>query len=288
MINFKQFISQWMIPPGIRALLSGALIRLRGRQHLSPEAIQLLEQNKQIFDRHKGERCFILGAGSSIAKQDLKKLAGEYIISVSNTYVHPDYPIIKPQYHVLPHILVGHSTIHSQEKFVEWLREMEPKTLNAEMFFHIGDKVMIDSNGLFTNRIIHWNEYCHWDETCNFSLDLAKVPAIGSVSEFAITVALYLGFDKIYLLGFDHDWFNGPQVYFYDAMSHALKTTRQDLAFADAEFQMRRHANIFKKYKCLYRMKENIYNANANPNHYLDVFPKVDYDTLFIDVPKSG
>jgi len=289
MSGVKQFVSQWMIPPGIRVLISGASMRLRGRQHLSPEAVQLLEQNKQIFDRHKGERCFILGAGSSIAKQDLKKLAGEYVIGVSNTFVHPDYPFFKPQYHVLPHILSGHGTIYPQEKFVGWLREMEQKTLNAEMFFHIGDKTLIDSNGLFTNRIIHWNEYCPWDGTCNFPLDLARVPSVWSVSEFAITVALYLGFDKIYLLGFDHDWFNGPLVYFYDHKTqHAMKPTEEKLAFADAEFQMRRHADIFKKYKCLNRMKENIYNANANPNHYLDVFPKVDYVSLFAVNAKQG
>jgi len=28
-------------------------------------------------------------------------------------------------------------------------------------------------------------------------------------------------------------------------------------------------------------MKQNIYNANADPNHYMDVFPKVDYNSLF-------
>jgi len=44
---------------------------------------------------------------------------------------------------------------------------------------------------------------------------------------------------------------------------------------------MRRHAYIFKKYKFLSSMKKNVYNANANPRHYLDVFPKVDYDSLF-------
>jgi len=71
-------------------------------------------------------------------------------------------------------------------------------------------------------------------------------------------------------------------VYFYDhTKEHALRPDQSDLSFADSEFQMRRHAYIFKKYKYLYSMKKNIYNANANPRHYLDVFPKVDYDSLF-------
>jgi len=282
MSKFKQFVRQCVLPPGILTLISNAYTRLSGVQRMPPEVARLLEQNKQIFDRHRGERCFILGAGSSIVKQELKKLAGEYVISVSNTFVHPDYPVFKPQYHVLPHILLGHGAHYSQENFVVWLREMEEKTFNAEMFFHVGDKTLIDSNGLFMNRIIHWNEYYPWDGSCNFQLDLARVPGIWSVSEFAITVALYLGFDKIYLLGFDHDWFNGPLVYFYDYKTqHAMKPTGKKLEFADAEFQMRRHADIFKKYKCLYQIKQNIYNANADPQHYMDVFPKVDYDSLF-------
>lgn len=284
MSGVKQFVSQWMIPPGIRALISTASIRLRGGQRLSSETIQLLEKNKQIFDRHRGERCFILGAGSSIAKQDLKKLAGECVISVSNTFVHPDYPVFKPRYHVLPHILHGHGVHYTQEKFVGWLREMEQKTLNAEIFFHIGDKTMIDSNGLFKDRVIHWNEYCPWNGACDFPLDLAKVPSIGSVSEFSIMVALYLGFDEIYLLGFDHDWFNGPLVYFYDHKTqHAMNPDESVIPQVDAEFQMRRHADIFKKYKCFYQMKKNIYNANADAATYVDTFPRVDYDSLFVE-----
>jgi len=93
---------------------------------------------------------------------------------------------------------------------------------------------------------------------------------------------MYLGFENIYLVGIDHDWFNGPLVYFYDhASEHAMKPDAESVSFADSEFQMRRHADIFRKYKYLYSIKRNIFNANANPKHYLDVFPKVDYDALF-------
>lgn len=277
----KQFIKKWMIPPGIVILLAKIRKHLN-RSGLSADERELLARNLDIKDRHLGSRCFIIGAGSSIAKQDLKRLAGECVISVSNTFVHPDYSVFKPKYHVVPNILLGHGVLYPREQFVEWLREMEQKTLNAEMFFHIGDRELIESNGLFVDRIIHWNDYCQWDGSDSFPLDLARVPNIWSVSELAITAAIYMGFDKIYLLGFDHDWFNGPMVYFYNHKTqHKMKPSDEKLAFADAEFQMRRHADMFKKYKYLYQMKENIYNANANPNHYLDVFPKVKYESLF-------
>lgn len=283
MKSLKQFAKNWVIPVRIWSLLSKGKIGLK-RSSLDVEQMKLLANNRQLKDRHAGSRCFILGAGSSIAQQDLKKLAGEYVISVSNTFVHADFSVIRPQYHVLPHIMYGHGALYPQENFVEWLKEMEQKTLNAEMFFHIGDKELMESNGLFTDRVIHWNEYCHWDGSNNFPLDLARVPHIWSVSELAITAALYMGFEKIYLLGFDHDWFNGALVYFYDHKTqHAMKPTEEKLAFADAEFQMRRHADIFKKYKYLYQKKKNIFNANSNPDHYLDVFPKVSYETLFVE-----
>ena len=284
MSRIKNFAREWVVPPGLWTMLVKASLHFNqgNTDTLSAENLLLLEQNRKLFNRHKGERCFILGAGSSIAKQDLKKLAGEYVISVSNTFVHEDYSVIKPRYHVLPHILSGHGDLYSRQKFVAWLQEMEQKTLDVEMFFHIGDKELIDDNALFKDRHIHWNEYVDWNERDAFPIDLSRVPAIKSVSELAITVALYLGFEKIYLLGFDHDWFNGPLVYFYNhATQHALAPNAENLAYADSEFQMLRHAYIFKKYKYFSQIRQNIFNANADPHSYVDVFPKVDYDSLF-------
>jgi hypothetical protein len=274
------FIKKWVVPPGLWEVF--VKMHSKNAPLVLPENKKLLECNKTLIGRHKDERCFILGAGSSIIEQDLKKLKGECVISVSNTFVHPDYQIFRPKYHVLPHLIYGHGHLNPTEKFVEWLREMDEKTGDAEIFLHIGDKALIEENQIFKNRALHWNEYVPWDETCNFDIDLAKVPAIWSVSEYAITVALYLGFKEIYLIGFDHDWFNGPLVYFFDHNTqHKLQPNLEKISFADSEFQMRRHAYIFKKYKCLYQVRQNIFNANANPNHYLDVFPKVDYNSLF-------
>jgi hypothetical protein len=280
MRSIKNLAKDWLIPPGLWQSLGK--LRVKPASEHSAEDQALLASTRQLRDRHRGERCFILAAGSSIGQQDLKKLAGEHVISVSNTFVHPDYELIKPQYHVLPHLLRGHGRLRPAESFVEWLRQMESKTGNAEMFMHIGDKGLVDQHALFKERVIHWNEYVPWDGKCQSEIDLANIPSIWSVSEYAISVAIYLGFDEIYLLGFDHDWFNGLFVYFYDHNTeHAMKPDTEALAYVDSEFQMRRHADIFKKYKCLREMKHNIYNANANPNTYVDVFPKVDYDSLF-------
>lgn len=281
MTKIKQFVQKWIVPPEVWRLLFAVKTSLINYLVSNKE---LLKESVTLKDKHIGSRCFILGAGSSIKSQDIKKLEKEFVISVSNTFVHPDFSLIKPKYHVLPPIMQSHGEVHSEGKFVTWLKEMEVATYEAEMFFHIGDKPMIERNGLFQERIIHWVEYADWSGSFDHELRLDNVPRVGSVSEVAITVALYLGFDKVYLLGIDHDWFNGLFVYFFDHKTqHAVKPDEKEMTHIDAEFQMRRHADIFRKYKYLFSIKHNIYNANSDPNHYMDVFPKVDYDSLFIN-----
>lgn len=271
----------WVIPPGITGMIKKAI----EYRFINATEKHLLQQTKILANKHQGERCFILGAGSSIKQQDIRRLKDEFVISVSNTFVHPDYSFIKPRYHVLPHIRYGHQIYYKDEEFAKWLRSMEVATHNAEMFFHIGDRDLIQGYGLFKDRVIHWVNYCDWHGDTSHSVDLSRIPHIWSVSELAITVAIYLGFDKIYLIGFDHDWFNGPLVYFYDHKNeHEMKPdeSRLKTAGVDSEFQMRRHADIFKKYKYLFGIKNNIFNANEDPNSYVDTFPKVVFDQLFL------
>ena len=273
--SLKYFTKKWILPP----VFYDSLKRKKPKNITN----DFVERTKMVKDRHLGKRCFILGAGSSIKQQDLKKLVGEFVIGVSNTYVHPDYHLFKPQYHVLPHILRGHSQIFPEEKFIEWLKEMDERIFDAEIFLHYGDKRMVDENNIFKKRKIHWVEYCDWKEDFNTPIDPGCIPDIWSVSEVAVTLSVYMGFKNIYLLGFDHDWFNGPMVYFYDKKTeHKMHPADASLSFADAEFQMRRHAYIFKKYKYLYSIKKNIYNANANQNTYVDVFPKKKFEDLFL------
>jgi hypothetical protein len=273
-------IRKWILPPGILDLIR-KILEYKKYISMSKQDKKLLKNNLEIKGIHRGSRCFVMGTGSSINNQNIKLLKDDYVICVSKAYEHADYNIIKPKYHVLPPIINSHSNVYERRDFIEWLKEIELETENAEMFFHIGDKELISENGLFKNRIIHWFDFSYlWDGDYNLPIDLAHIPVFGSVSEIAITVALYLGFDKIYIIGFDHDWFNGLFVYFYDNEKKGMRKSK-NIDHIDSEYQMRRHAEIFKKYKYLLSVKNNIYNANFDSKTYVDVFPKVNYNDLF-------
>ena len=64
MNRFKQFVRQWLVPPGVW----GASVKIKSGPKpqpvmLGPEDIALLKKNEELKDRHVGSRCFILGAG---------------------------------------------------------------------------------------------------------------------------------------------------------------------------------------------------------------------------------
>ena len=104
-MSLKQAIAQWLLPPAILHLARSAKFRFGRLMRMGADDRRLLRETRLLARRHQGSRCFILGAGPSIKRQDLRKLRGEFVLSVSNTYVHPDYAYFRPRYHFLPPIL---------------------------------------------------------------------------------------------------------------------------------------------------------------------------------------
>lgn len=276
----KQFIKDWILPPKVL------------RKVIEIKSVIDNKYDKSLFNdelrnSERGNRCFIVGTGSSTKQQDLKLLKDEIVIGVSGLYNHDDIDIINPKYYVNPPIFKAHGHYYEDEKFITYLSDMDNKLEdNTIMFFDMTDSQKINSNGLFTTKKIFWKSFYNWNETEVNSINLDSMPSIWSVSESAIQVALYLGFEEIYLLGFDHDWFNGLFNYSFDSKiaRKYFKESAEEVSKKhgiDSEYQMRRHAKIFNKYKKLYALKKNIYNANANSNSYVDTFPKVKFESLF-------
>ena len=133
----KQLIKSttyWTLPEGIRD--TGLFLYRHFRTSpdnygLDKKIIsELAEENINLKDCHRGERCFILATGPSIQKQDLTLLKNEICISVSNFFVHPDYKKIKPLYHC---IAPYHKPI-TEEAFQAWLLEIDQSLGDSSLF----------------------------------------------------------------------------------------------------------------------------------------------------------
>jgi hypothetical protein len=278
-------IANWTIPPNIQKVILSNLRRMR---MLDPELRSILARNKVFQNCHSGERCFILGTGPSINKQDLTLLRGEVCISLNTFYIHKDYHLINPRYHLISglalHPLIPH------EVGLQWFREMEERITDAIIFLNYFDREFVLKHGLFKDRKVHYLFFgANWDDLLVKGIDATKAlyPA-QSVSVIAIQLALYMGFKEIYLLGLDHDWIlrfvKRLPTHFYKPEDSILeKSGLTDWDKTDWEEQFWCNWNLWRQYKKLkaFAQSKDIAIYNATAGGLLDVFERVDYNSLF-------
>jgi N-acetylneuraminate synthase len=257
------------------------------RSGASPEAIHhhaLLQQNEPLRNRHRGQRCFIVATGPSIKQQPIHLLAGEQVIGVSNLFVHPDSKTIRPQYWcVAPH----HKPI-TEDAWQTWLGEMAAGTGDATMFFGLSDLERNDRQEAFADRNKQYLGFGSGllDQMTAHGVDLTRpLQSPQSVTVMAIYAALFMGFSEIYLLGCDHDWILhlNQSTHFYAEKEHALNRTGYDEWFSNGvDEYFRDYLTLWKQYRALKKIADDreVKILNATAGGMLDVFPRVQFETL--------
>lgn len=286
-LSIARKVAYWTIPPGITQLLYCALTGYFGqRSRLSSEETAeetaILQPNRELCNRHVGERCFILATGPSISKQDLSLLEGELCISVANFFVHPEFARIRPRYHCV-------APLHppfTDEDGIRWFRSMEPHMGHTTLVLSYSDKRLVDKNGLFAGREVRYVRFgADWTDISKNGLDLSRlVPGPQSVSIMALMVALYIGCSEIYLLGVDHTSFNpntGKYDYrhFYDRGANRLGELSPP---EDLEWQFLSGWRLWSQYKALrsVALTNSVAIYNATAGGILDVFPRVNLEVV--------
>ncbi len=236
---------------------------------------------------HRGEDCFILGAGPSVLGYDLSKLSGKNVITVANTYVHSCLKEMNPKYHVLPNVFRSHAAYYSKENYVNWLRDMDarlPKKTIMVMSIH--DWQEINSNDLFSSRKVLWFSDIPWDKQQLTTINISALPGIHSVSEVAIMSAIFMGYENIYLLGFDHNYFSDKK-YFYACEDHKVGLTeaRVDDLLRDTANETMGTALVMQRYSMLKVLHPHIFNCNVDS--YIEIFPKISFDEALKNAKNS-
>jgi hypothetical protein len=159
--------------------------------------------NRVFKDMHKGERLFILGSGPSIKEQDLKRLEGEIVMTQNNFHVHEDVPVFKPRYHV---VIPKHQPKDFDGDWMEWFRLMEEKLPDdCRYFMGANTKYLIDQTGL-RDKTYYVKTGMNPLFMNRGTVDLTKrIMNVPTATTMCLSVALYMGFSEIYMLGFDMD-----------------------------------------------------------------------------------
>lgn len=219
-----------------------------------------------LHNSRRGARCFIVGNGPSLRNTDMSRLRGEFTIGMNRIYLmFPELGFQTSYYLAINDLVVEQCAADIQSlkmpRFVAWRgrRWLQPEN---DLYFlyttYTGPKFAFDAAGRL------------WEGA--------------TVTYTALQVAFYLGFEQVILIGVDHNF----------ATKGAPNTTvvsRGDDPnhFSPAYFGkgFRWQLPDLETSERAYRLARQAYEKagrqvlDATIGGKLQVFPKVDYDTLF-------
>jgi hypothetical protein len=220
-------------------------------------------------DRHRGQRCFILGNGPSLRRTDLGRLRDEVTFGMNRIYLHFPEMGYATTYYVAINTLVIEQCAEDilrlrMPRFVTWRSR---RWLQA------------DPNVIFLDTDYTGAEM--------FSTDLAGRVFEGSTVTFvALELAHYMGFREAVLLGIDHSFSTqGPPNITVESQGDDLdhfspsyfgkgfRWQLPDLEGSERAYRLAREA--FEK--------DGRRVVDATLGGKLTVFPKVDFESLFRD-----
>lgn len=227
-------------------------------------------------EKHKGERCFVIGNGPSLSAADLQVLHDNNVVSFGTNRVFHifDKTQWRPTYYasedatILQSIQGDVAGLSCEARFLpinlKWDKIVEVP--NATWFY-------LDYNSEYSN-------------TYGLSLDVAKgIRCRSTVTTTCIQLAIYMGFSEIYLLGVDHNYSK-----YIDSSGKLVEDpTVKDYFSAeyDVDFKNVIGRNLGEttlSYISVEKLSQKtgafkVFNATRGGK--LEVFQRVDFDSLF-------
>jgi len=281
----SRLLADWTIPPAYQRIISEMLFRRALRPTARESAILL--RNAKFRNMYAGRRCFVIGNGPSLSKQDLSPLENEITIAMNSFNRHPIIEKWQPTFFCMA---------EPTETLTPEQLALELKNIAAQAhFFRIEHKERFDKYRYLDPENVYYLKtslsLCDWPKWDRYSFDFSKtIPGFQNTSLMAIAIALYIGCSPIYLVGLDHDWLAERNV-----STHFYTTTPGDIRHADlSDWSYRKLVEmvlvVWSSHERLRdladRMRVTIYNATGGG--YLDVYPRVEFNSLFLSRSKLG
>lgn len=241
----------------------------------------VLDRYKELENKYRGKRCFIIGNGPSINKQDLTKLADEYTFVCNYFYLHKQFNLIKPKFYSLIEPIKLNASFR-KNSFIELIKKTNlyaSKNNEAKFFFNIQYKDYIFKNKLFPNKNqVNYFQFIS-SRFNKGKIDIRKVEKSGNATiYFMLFMAKFLGFKKIFLIGCDYDHLlYKEELHFYKKEYYGPTRGASNLILAkDLYMYLYNMDIVYKEFQ-----KENIHIFNAGIKGMTDTFPRIDYNSLF-------
>jgi len=235
--------------------------------YLHPWRRESIQRIKAFKDIHKGKRAFIIGNGPSLKQTDLSKLKNEFTFGLNRIYLlFPELGFSTTYFVSINDLVIEQCADEiaalSIPKFIAWHSNRHFKTFPDELMFlyttYTGPKFAHD----VTRRV--------WEGA--------------TVTNVALQLAFYMGFQQVILIGVDHNFTSkgeanktvvsigdDPNHFSANYFGKGFRWQLPDLNTSEIGYQ--------KAHDAYRNAGREVLDATVGGK--LTVFPKVDYNSLF-------
>lgn len=280
--NFLQFLADWILAPKTFTFVRNGIFKVR----IYYKYANLLKRNEKLRDLFKGKRCFVIGNGPSIKRQDLSLLKHEIKIVCNYFFNHE----ILKEWQPTIYCAGDPATSHSIPAYIDYYQNIFRKIDPLFYIFHwtvleqISNNDEIKITSAQRDKMLGFvSDSVLYEVSDRSQIDFTKtIPTIRHTPMLSIMVAMYMGCNPIILIGCDHDYaykyFQGKYEveHFYPESNPQIIQRTYLQVFED----------MFKTYACYRKLNQIALNKgisilDATDGGFLDTFKKVDYSSLF-------
>lgn len=220
---------------------------------------------KELSGKYYGKRCFICCTGPSLTIEDLEMLGNEYVFGMNSLCLIHDKTDWVPDFYAI-------QDSHVFEKLQEAVKTTDNGTIFAPISYK--RKYNTPDNWVY----FHLSGAYHlWEMRygphyfAKFSDDAYKTVYDGySITYSVIQLAVYMGFEQIYLLGADCNYMGKQQ--------HFIESGHFDPGYQEAAKRMLASYEYARKYCESHPVK--IFNATRGG--CLELFPRVNLEDVLV------
>ena len=157
------------------------------------------EKIRKFKNIHKDEKCFLIGNGPSLTIEDLNKLVNQKTFACNSIYRLFEHTKWRPTYYVTHDELQEFEIVKTREDWKKLICD-QVKTV----FTSVQTRAFYYRDEWKINNIYYYRRIPLIKDMFPFSDDPSKcIYTSGTVAYAMLQLAVYMGFTKIYMLGFD-------------------------------------------------------------------------------------
>ncbi len=289
----------------IKAILYKSHVRGINKQFKKNKELKaLVESNIEFKNIHKGKRCFVVGNGPSLNDEDLSLLENEYVFTVNKIANHPSYESMRSNYHFWADPAFFNLSPDDKDD-MELLKRFEaiktdkvdPVCFVSQFGYDMVKRFELDKK--LNVRFFYSDLYFRDGE--NKDIDFTRpVYALETVVQFCIQMAIYMGFEEIYLLGCDNTYIVGiiESLLEKDVSSYSYKVDESEKRFIKKTAEQRKDGGVESSFSSCARMlhlyrelykycsNRNIKLVNCSSKTIIDSIPRKSLSSVLSEKKK--